>query len=122
MSRLRASPAFALIAACLAAVPAYASYPDTPRGALKDCGANYPLKGHYTVRVLQTALKDLTGLNAEYSTCADALRLALRQALAPPPKKATAPPPSQKTQRSHTTTTPTRTTTTTTTTRSTTHS
>ncbi len=50
------------------------SYPDTPKGALADCGAgHYPLKGHYTIKVLQEALKRLSSGTLQYTTCADAL-------------------------------------------------
>ena len=38
---------------------------------LKDCGAgHYPLKGHYTIKVLQEALKQLDSYGAQYTTVA----------------------------------------------------
>jgi len=113
---------FTLPAAVLAVVltfagaPAYANYPDTVKGAHRDCGAgNYPLKGHYTIAVLQKALSTLSTSAAEYSTCKDALEQAIHAAeVAARPK----PKPPVTT---HTSTTPTTTTTTTTTTHTTTH-
>ena len=89
MTRSRARVALGTVAAILAfaVLPAYAAaYPDTPKGALSDCGANDPLVGHYSVKVLQTALHDLTGSAADYSTCKDALEAALHAALLPHPK------------------------------------
>jgi hypothetical protein len=70
----------ALVAALVLVVPANAlaahrpSYPDTPAGALHDCGAgNYPLKGHYTIRVLQQALKEQLANKLQYTNCATIL-------------------------------------------------
>jgi hypothetical protein len=49
-------------------------YPDTPTGALNDCNAgHYPLKGHYTIKVLQQALKRLGPGTLQYTNCADVL-------------------------------------------------
>jgi len=97
MTRSRARVALGTVAAILtlAAWPAYAfAFPDTPRGALNDCGANDPLVGHYSVKVLQKALHDLTGSAADYSTCKDALEAALRAALFRPKPHHVTPSPS----------------------------
>ena len=106
MTRLRARIVLGTLAAafCLALTPAVAAaYPNTPTGALNDCGANDPLVGHYSVKVLQTALHDLTGSAADYSTCKDALEAALRAALLPHPKPKK-PTPGTTTQPGATTT------------------
>ena len=111
MTRLRARVALGTLAAVLtlAVAPAYAGgYPDTPQGALNDCGANDPLVGHYTVKVLQAALRDLTGSAADYSTCKDALEHALHALLLPHPR----PRPKTPATQTSTSTTPTTTTTT----------
>lgn len=108
MTCSRARVAFGTLAAVLtlAVAPAYArGYPNTPQGALNDCGANDPLVGHYTVKVLQTALHDLTGSAADYSTCKDALEHALHALLLPHVK-----PRPKVPARVHTATTPTATT------------
>jgi hypothetical protein len=51
-----------------------AAYKNTPSAVLKDCGAgHYPLKGHYTIKVLQEALKRLDSYGAQYTNCADVI-------------------------------------------------
>ena len=53
---------------------ASAAYKNTPSAVLKDCGAgHYPLKGHYTIKVLQEALKRLDSYGAQYTNCADVI-------------------------------------------------
>ncbi len=72
--------------AFVAVAPGVASakgYPNTPKGAVKDCGAGHdPLVGHYTVKVLQQALRSLTTSSREYTTCDQALNNAIRALLA----------------------------------------
>ena len=70
------------IAVLLGSSTAYAGYPNTPRGAQHDCGAGHdPLVGHYSASVLEKALASLSGSDAEYTNCVDALRSALRALL-----------------------------------------
>jgi len=117
MTRLRAWFALASLPVVLAlgAAPAYAGYPNTPKGAQHDCGAgHYPLQGHYTIAVLIKALAGLSTSDVEYTTCKDAIEAAIRTQEQQahhhhPPKK------------THTTTSPTSTTHTTTTHTTTTH-
>lgn len=86
MTRIAARAAVATIALVLmvGVAPALAAhakraYPDTPKGALDDCGAgNDPLKDSYSIAVLEKALSGLSTENAQYSTCADALQAAIR--------------------------------------------
>ncbi len=66
MARVRPRLAVAALVVVLLAAPVSASaakrsgYPDTPNAALRDCEAgHYPLRGHYTIRVLQQAVKKL---------------------------------------------------------------
>jgi hypothetical protein len=66
----------ALAVALLVALPqtASAAYRNTPAAVLKDCGAgHYPLKGHYTIKVLQEALKRLDSYGAQYTNCGDVI-------------------------------------------------
>lgn len=48
--------------------------------ALRDCANsnNGSLKGHYSLKVLQTALKQVKGEQAQYTACADVLTAAIR--------------------------------------------
>jgi hypothetical protein len=78
MARLRAQLVTAVLAAGLLALPAAATakspYPDTPKGALRDCAAgHYPLEGHYTIAVLQKALKLQLADKLQYTNCATVL-------------------------------------------------
>lgn len=76
---LRLALAAVAVAVVLGSATAYAGYPDTPAGAQHDCGAGHdPLVGHYTAAVLAKALATLSGSDAEYTNCVDALRSALR--------------------------------------------
>jgi len=113
MTRSAARLAFASLAALLAfgVAPAFAGYPNTVRGAERDCGAgHYPLQGHYSIGVLEKALASLSTSDVEYTTCKDALEAAIRAAEKP------------TSSHTHTTTTPpTRTTTPSTTHTSSTH-
>lgn len=114
MTRFSARVAFASLAAVLVLVlgvtPAVAGYPNTVKGAHRDCGAgHYPLQGHYSIKVLESALASLSTSDVQYTTCKDAIEAAIRQAEKPPKTRTTTTP-------TRTTTTPTRTTTTTTTT------
>jgi len=80
MTRVYTRAAGGLAAAVLmvGAVPAIAANKDTPAAALRDCGAgNDPLKGHYSVKVLQAALHDLQTNSLQYTTCADAIENAI---------------------------------------------
>ena len=53
---------------------AEAAYTNTPASALRDCGSgHYPLKGHYSIKVLQTALHELQAESLQYTNCADEL-------------------------------------------------
>ncbi|HXR13473.1 MAG TPA: hypothetical protein VN740_02355 [Solirubrobacteraceae bacterium] len=57
------------------------------RAALRDCATNDPLKGHYSLKVLQTALKDVKAEALQYTGCADVLIAAIhKQSLGTPPK------------------------------------
>ena len=78
----------------LTGTTAFAAYKNTAAGALRDCGAGHdPLRGHYTVAVLQKALGGLSTSNAEYSTCATALANAIRALERPHhPRKHPKPP------------------------------
>ena len=78
MTSVRARVVTAALVAVLLAVPASAlartRYPDTPKGALNDCGdGNYPMKGHYTIKVLQQALKEQVAYKLQYTNCATIL-------------------------------------------------
>jgi len=78
MTRVRARVVTAALIAVLSAVPACAlattHFPDTPKGALNDCGdGNYPMKGHYTIKVLQQALKEQVAYKLQYTNCATIL-------------------------------------------------
>jgi len=76
---LRLALAAVAVTVVLGSATAYAGYPDTPTGAHHDCGAGHdPLVGHYTAKVLAKALATLSGSDAEYTNCSDALRNALR--------------------------------------------
>ena len=67
-------------------------YPDTVGGALNDCSNNNPLKGHYSLKVLQKALKEVKAESLQYTDCADALLAAIRQdTLGKPKPKVTTP-------------------------------
>jgi hypothetical protein len=46
--------------------------------ALRDCARNDPLRGHYTLPVLRAALTDVKSASLRYSTCPDALSIAIR--------------------------------------------
>ena len=76
---LRLALAAVAVTVVLGSATAYAGYPDTPKGAQHDCGAGHdPLVGHYSAAVLTTALATLSGSDAEYTNCSDALKNALR--------------------------------------------
>jgi hypothetical protein len=66
---------------------AHSSYPNTVNGALTDCSNNDPLKGHYSLKVLQAALKQVKAQALQYTGCADALTAAIQaqSAGSPPP-------------------------------------
>jgi cobalamin biosynthesis Mg chelatase CobN len=117
MTRSSARVAFALLGAVLVlgAAPAYAGYPNTIKGAHRDCGAgHYPLQGHYSIKVLESALASLSTSDVEYTTCKDALEAAIRAAEKPKhPRTHTTTTPTTPTTTTTTTTTPTKTTTTT---------
>jgi hypothetical protein len=78
-------PSARLVAAALAAVlicggaTANAAYPNTPSGALKDCNQGHShLVGHYSLKVLQQALRDLKTNSLQYTNCADVLTQAIQ--------------------------------------------
>lgn len=76
---LRLALATVAVVVVLGSATAYAGYPDTPKGAQRDCGAGHdPLVGHYSAAVLAKALATLSGSDAEYTNCVNALRSALR--------------------------------------------
>jgi hypothetical protein len=93
MTRLAARVSVATVALVLMvaapaalAKPSKRAYPDTAKGALRDCGAGHdPLEDSYSILVLQHALAGLSTENAQYSTCADALQAAIRADERPPP-------------------------------------
>jgi hypothetical protein len=77
MTRVYARVVAAGIAAMLIAVPAIAraAYKDTPKSVISDCSAgHYPLKGHYTIKVLQEALNRLDASGDQYTNCADVIK------------------------------------------------
>src|SRR5579862_9814762 len=79
---LRLAAAVLASAVVFGSATAYAGYPNTPKGAQADCGAGHdPLVGHYSAAVLTRALATLSGSDAEYTNCVDALRAALRALL-----------------------------------------
>lgn len=75
----------AALAAAVVAFPAAAAahkpkYTNTTGSALRDCSAgHYPLKGHYTIKVLQAALKKLGTGTLQYTNCADVLTHTIAQ-------------------------------------------
>jgi hypothetical protein len=80
MTRVRARVVGAAIAAILMVAPASAfagakaAYKDTPKAVISDCSAgHYPLKGHYTIKVLQEALRKLDSSADQYTNCADVI-------------------------------------------------
>jgi hypothetical protein len=83
--------------ALLVAAPSAFAYSDTVSSALHDCGAGHdPLKGHYSLKVLQKALKDVKGESLQYTNCATILQQAInadsvgrRKPPSPPPVKGT---------------------------------
>jgi len=85
MTRLAARVCAIALAALLAfgGTLAWAGYPNNWHGVLKDCGAgNDPLVGHYSLSSLDGALAHLSGSNAEYSNCYQAIEAARRALLA----------------------------------------
>ena len=80
---LRLALATVAVVVVLGSATAYAGYPDTPKGVHADCGAGHdPLVGHYTAAVLEKALATVSGSDAEYTNCVDAIRSALRALIA----------------------------------------
>jgi hypothetical protein len=85
MTRVSARVVGALAAVVLVvgAVPALAAkthkaqYTNTPNAALRDCSRNDPLKGHYTVSVLNQALKELSPSGLQYTACETVLQNAI---------------------------------------------
>ena len=87
MTRVYARLAAAALVAVLVfgATSADAANKNTVTAALHDCGQGHdPLAGHYSVKVLQTALHDLHTNSLQYTTCADALQNAIDSQLAKP--------------------------------------
>jgi len=87
MTRVHARLAAAALVAVLVfgATSAEAANKNTVTAALHDCGQGHdPLVGHYSVKVLQTALHDLHTNSLQYTTCADALQNAINSQLAKP--------------------------------------
>lgn len=85
MTRVHARLAAAALVAVLVfgATSADAANKNTVTAALHDCGQGHdPLVGHYSVKVLQTALHDLHTNSLQYTTCADALQNAIDSQLA----------------------------------------
>jgi hypothetical protein len=85
MTRLAARVCATALAALLAfgGTLAWAGYPNNWHGVLSDCGAgNDPLVGHYSLSALDGALAHLSGSNAEYSNCYQAIEAARRALLA----------------------------------------
>jgi hypothetical protein len=73
-----AALAVVLAAALPATAAAHTTYKNTPAAALRDCEAgHYPLKGHYTIKVLQKALKRLDSYGAQYTNCGDVILAAI---------------------------------------------
>jgi hypothetical protein len=110
-SGARLAVASLLAVLVLGAASAYAAYPNTVKGAHRDCGAgHYPLHGHYSVSVLIKALSTLSTSAVEYTTCKDALERALHLAEQPPRKTKTTTPTTTHTTTTRTSTTHTSTT------------
>ena len=91
MTRVCARLAALGIVAIALAAPAAASaaYTNTPKSVIKDCSAgHYPLKGHYTIKVLQAALNRLDASGDQYTNCADVIKATIsKQELAAHHKK-----------------------------------
>ncbi len=85
MKRLvKSLSAFALVFALVPASAA-AHYPNTPQGVYHDCLANnYHLTQYYPVALLNRTLAQLRNSGAQYSACADVIKLAEDAELAPP--------------------------------------
>src|SRR5665213_1266545 len=87
MTRVYARFAAAALVAVLVfgATSADAANKNTVTAALHDCGQGHdPLVGHYSVKVLQAALRDLHTNSLQYTTCADALQNAINSQLSRP--------------------------------------
>ena len=66
--------AMLMVAPATAFAARTAGYKDTPKAVISDCSAgHYPLKGHYTIKVLQEALKKLDSSGDQYTNCADVI-------------------------------------------------
>jgi hypothetical protein len=100
MTRVCARLAALGIVAIALAAPAAASaaYTNTPKSVIKDCSAgHYPLKGHYTIKVLQEALNRLDASGDQYTNCADVIKATIgKQELAAHKRPAVSSHPSSK--------------------------
>ncbi len=81
MTRPRVRALSAVLACVLLAAPVSVAaahtkrYKDTPGAAIQDCSAgHFPLKGHYTIKVLQEALDRLDASGDQYTNCADVIK------------------------------------------------
>ncbi len=90
-SRLARALTAVLVAGSIAGTAVAYAHPSAfnrrVRAALRDCSTNDPLKGHYSLRVLQTALKDVKAEALQYTGCADVLIAAIRADSLGNPKK-----------------------------------
>ena len=87
MTRVHARLAAAALVAVLVfgTTSADAANKNTVAAALHDCGQGHdPLVGHYSVKVLHTALHDLHTNSLQYTTCADSLQNAIDSQLSRP--------------------------------------
>ena len=77
-TRLARALAVALSALLLVGAASAYAYSDNVRSALADCGSGHdPLKGHYSLKVLHQALKDVKGQALQYTNCATILQQAI---------------------------------------------
>jgi hypothetical protein len=86
MTRPRVRAITAVLACALLAGPVTVAaahtlhYKDTPGAAIQDCNAgHYPLKGHYTIKVLQEALDRLDASGDQYTNCADVIKATINK-------------------------------------------
>ena len=88
MSRTFARLLCAVLASALllGSTLANAANKNTVSAALHDCGNHDPLRGHYSIKVLQKALSELKTQSLQYTNCEDALQRAIDATVTGHPK------------------------------------
>jgi hypothetical protein len=77
-SRLARALAVGVSALLLVGASSAFAYSNTVDSALHDCGSGHdPLKGHYSLKVLQKALKDVKAEPLQYTNCSTILQQAI---------------------------------------------